>query len=100
MNDLWEWATSFEWWQYLVAVYACGYVVTVFIHMDTFLAVLPRMRKDREFADAEGEYPRLTAGVLALVALLAALFWPLEVLRKSWWRGLVTSERTLKVDDE
>lgn len=100
MNDLWEWATSFEWWQYFLAVYACGYVVTVFIHMDTFLAVLPRMRKDREFADAESGYPRLTAGVLALVASLAALFWPLEALRKSWWRGLVTDKRTLKIDDE
>ncbi|WP_280426785.1 hypothetical protein [Nocardia carnea] len=100
MNDAFEWATSHEWWQYLLTVYAVGYVLTVLSHMDTFRAILPKGREEvPEFAAMESEHPRLMAGLLSFVAFLAALFWPLDLLKKSWWRALVTNKRTLKTDE-
>lgn len=90
MNDLFVWVTSHRWRHYLLVVYLCGYGVTVCTHTNRFRTALPQAREDYEFMEAENTYPRLVAGILAVAAFVAALSWPLQVVYKWWWRGLVT----------
>ncbi|MBF6326511.1 hypothetical protein IU451_28845 [Nocardia cyriacigeorgica] len=93
MSEMWEWATGFEWWQYLLTIYVIGYVITVFTNMDTFKDALPKARETREWQEAEELHPRMAAGLLAFIALFAALFWPFDAFRANWWRSLVGARR-------
>ncbi|MBF6358227.1 hypothetical protein IU449_27395 [Nocardia higoensis] len=88
MGAVWQWLTGFEWWHYLLAVYAVGYVLTVLTYSDAMLNILPRMRGLDEWADAEAMAPRLLHGVFVVSMLIGALFWPLAMWSKAWWRGL------------
>lgn len=85
MYTVWHWFTTLHWWAYLLIVYVCGIPVTALMVIDAIRT------EELDVTYARDEWPgsfRSFRTLIAVVALIPALWWPYTACRVNWWKRL------------